>query len=557
MSGSGSAEVQVNEPSRWRAREALPGTCLRGCCGMALDADGTLLVGNVASSAISRIDPDSGAVTPFMGPERAVQGADDITTDGRGTFWTTCATGLGGESVFRIDPDGRVRAVCAGLIGANGIRYDPRRGRLFVGQYGAGNGLFEIHPLGHGAPRLITRDFASTNAMDLDARGHLLVTVDGGRIARVDPDTGTWSVLDVRFPHNSALKVAASGEIYVSGYAQGRGIVWRVDAEGRQARVVCDEGLPPLDNLLLGPTGRLFVSSLREATVLEIDAQAGRVVRRHSAPGPASLGSMAATRAGLYVNDGLSLQRFDAEAGVLHMTRGSFFERSGFPAPGCLCADADGGLLMATGCQFPLADARSARVFHVDTETFAVRALNGGTYQGVELPSALCADGAAVYVAEFLKGQVTRLDTRGDDTARRVVAHGLQGPIGLACRGGTLYVAEALGQRIAAIDLASGRQDVLRATGLGRPGALALAPQGGLLLLDVAGGRLLQVDETHAGVREIAHGLPVQPLIVSNWPQVAMPNGLAVDASTGTVHVGGNADGSIWSLVRQPGRSET
>ncbi len=533
----------------YTAELLVPGTPLRGCCGMAFHDDGSILVGNVQSARISRLDPSTGGVSVHVDFQRGVLGVDDITSDGQGTCWTSCATGLGGESVFRIEKSGRARAIYSGIAGANGIQFDRRTGRLFVGQFIAGNGLYEIDPHGRTPARLITKAFASTNAMDFDREGHLLVTVAGGRIARVNPDTGAWTLLDVSFPHNSALKVGPDGEIYVSGYSEGSGMLWRVSEDGRSMHVLSQGVLPPLDNLLLAPGHRLFVSSLRDASVMELDLADGcRVVRSFSPLGTPGITSMAADGGRLYVNDGLSVRRLDRAARALVPTAGSYYARNGFPLPGCLRFGPGGALYLASGYQFPMANGADGRIHVVDTGDFGCRPLNAGTYQGVRMPSALWLDAGAAYVAEFLSGEVVSLDLGGDETRRAVAGRSLLGPLGVVACGGTLYVAESLGQRISLVDLASGRQDVLVAAGIGRPTALDLGPDGRLLAIDANGGRLLAIDRDTGATCAIADGLPVYPVLASNWPLVGVANGLAVDAADGAIYVGGNEDGSVWCL---------
>lgn len=542
--------MRVVDPN-YRARCLVEGTPLRGSCGMAFDCDGNVLVGHVFSARVSRIDLSSGEVSTFIDPSRGLIAADDITSDGQGNCWSSCTSGLAGESIYRIGRHGEVRKLYGGIAGANGIQFNRRTGRLFVGQFGAGNGLYEIDPEGRTAPRLITKAFASTNALDFDPEDNLLVTVAGGRIARVHPDTGAWSLLDVSFPHNSALKVGAAGEIYVTGYEAGFGIVWRVAPDGKSMEVLSSGVLPPLDNLLYSPTGRLFVSSLRDATVIELDLGAQcRELRRFSRLGPPTIGPIASCGNRLFVNDGLSLRELDRTAGRLAMTLGSFYERRGFPIPGCMQATDDGRLYMCQGPQSSMSNVADGRIFHVDSRDFSFSPVNSGAYQAVNSPSALCVAGNDILVAEFLSGQVVSIDQAGDDTRRAVVGRGLQGPLGLVHYEGRLYVAESLGQRISIIDLESGRQDVLASAGaVGRPTALALDAQGFLIAVDANGHRLLRIDRSTGSIALIAENLAVYPIIVSNWPLLAVANGLAVGAS-GELYVGGNIDGSLWCLER-------
>jgi len=518
---------------------------------MAFDCDGNVLVGHVFSARVSRIDLASGEISTFIDPGRGLIAADDITSDGQGTYWTSCTSGLAGESVYRLSRCGAVRKLYSGIAGANGITFNRRTGRLFVGQFGAGNGLYEIDPAGKAAPRLITRDFASTNALDCDPDDNLLVTVAGGRIARVHPDTGEWSLLDVRFPHNSALKVGAEGEIYVTGYEAGFGIVWRVAPDGRSMEVLSSGVLPPLDNLLYSPAGRLYVSSLRDATVIELELSAHcRELRRFSETGPPTIGPMVSCDDRLFVNDGLSLRELDRATGQLAMTRGSFYERRGFPTPGGMQAIGAGRFYMCQGPQSSMSNVSDGRIFRVDIRDFSFELVNAGTYQAVNSPSALCLAGCAIHVAEFLSGQIVAIDQAGNDSRRAVIGRGLQGPLGIVHCEGRLYVAESLGQRISTIDLKSGRQDVLVSAGaVGRPTALALDAQGFLITIDANERRLLRIDRSTGAVAPIADGLAVYPIIVSNWPLLGVANGLAV-GPRGELYVGGNADGSVWCLER-------
>lgn len=114
---------------------------------------------------------------------------------------------------------------------------------------------------------------------------------------------------------------------------------------------------------------------------------------------------------------------------------------------------------------------------------------------------------------------------------------------------GVLYVAESLGQRISALELATGRRRVLVSAGLGRPGAMTCAADGALIVLDAHGGRVLRIAPRTGAVATLATGLAVHPMVVSHWPLVAVMNGLACDAG-GAILVGCNVDGAVWCLER-------
>jgi len=230
------------------------------------------------------------------------------------------------------------------------------------------------------------------------------------------------------------------------------------------------------------------------------------------------------------------------------MTKGSFYERKGFPAPGSIYAAPGDFMYLITGIssgnnQF------DARIFRFSTKDFTFNKVNPGMYQGVKTPMAFCVKGNTIYVTEFLPGEVTAIDARGDETKRKTVGRMLVGPVGVVEKDNKLYVAESLGQRISVIDLSTGRQDVLLAGLIGRPTAIDLDKEGNLLILDANGKRLLRVHPTNGKIAVIAEDLPIFPYTYSHWPLIALPNGLAV-AENGAIYIGGNDDGSVWKITK-------
>ena len=546
---AGAAEkkaIKIVDPA-YKATLVVAGTPLRSSNGMNFDVEGNLLVAHISSSRISKINIDTGEITTLVDFERGVLRADDLTSDGKGTIWTSCS-GIGGESVFKVSKQGKVTILYSGLAGMNGIQYNRRTGRLFMGQFAAGNGLYEIDPDGAKPPRLITSKFDYTNAMDFDKDNNILLTVPGGKIAVVNPDTGESKMLEVSFPHNSALKVGPNGEIYVVGYKDNFGEVWKVSQDGKVKQSLSSGTIAPLDNLAVSKDNRLFVSSLRDATIYEVATDGSGKTKMLAPLGPSSITFMSAKGNDIYTSDGYVVRKLNEEKGVLDLTKGSFYERKGFPAPGSLYAGPGDFMYLTTGTssgnnQF------DARIYIFSIKDFTFRKINTGMYQGLKTPMGFCVKGGTIFVAEFLPGEITAIDAGGDETKRRTVGKMLVGPVGVVEKDNKLYVAESLGQRISVIDLENGRQDILLTGLIGRPTAIDLDKEGNLLVLDATGRRLLKVHPVNGGITVIAENVPIYPTIYSHWPLIGLPNGLAV-AENGAIYIGGNDDGSVWKITK-------
>jgi sugar lactone lactonase YvrE len=544
--GAETKAIKVVDPA-YKAALVVPGTPLRASNGMNFDDEGNLLVAHISSSRISKINVDTGAITTLVDFERGVLRADDLTSDGKGTIWTSCS-GIGGESIFKIDKQGKITILYSGFSGVNGIQYNRRTGRLFMGQFASGNGLYEIDPDGAKPARLVTSKFGYTNAMDFDKENNILLTVPGGKIAVVNPDTGESRLLEVSFPHNSALKVGPQGDIYVTGYKDNFGEVWKVSPDGKTKTSLSSGVIAPLDNLAVSRDNRLFVSSLRDATIYEVATDGSGKTKMFAPLGPATIIFMAAKGNDVYTSDGYVVRRLNEGKRFLEMTKGSFYERKGFPAPGSLYAGPGDFMYLTTGIssgnnQF------DARIYMFSTKDFTFQKVNPGMYQGLRTPMGFCVKGSNIYATEFLPGEVTAIDAGGDESKRKTAGKMLAGPVGVVEKGNKLYVAESLGQRISVLDLATGRQDVLLTGLIGRPTAIDLDKEGNLLILDANGRRLLRVHPANGKISVIAENLPIFPTIYSHWPLIALPNALAV-TENGVIYIGGNDDGSVWKITK-------
>src|SRR4029453_17064072 len=84
------------------------GAALHGANGMMFDHHDRLHIASVAGREIVVMDPQSGAILDRLGPDRGVEGPDDLSLGPDGAlYWTSFFTGV----VGRRAPDGTVSTV--------------------------------------------------------------------------------------------------------------------------------------------------------------------------------------------------------------------------------------------------------------------------------------------------------------------------------------------------------------------------------------------------------------------------------------------------------------
>ena len=106
-------------------------TPFAGVNGATIGGDGALYFVHTGDGTTTRVDLKTMAATEFVHPWAGVFISDDITNDGKGTFFSTGTTPLVGE-VYRIDAAGNKTVIARGLTAPNGIQFNRRTGRLFI-----------------------------------------------------------------------------------------------------------------------------------------------------------------------------------------------------------------------------------------------------------------------------------------------------------------------------------------------------------------------------------------------------------------------------------------
>jgi sugar lactone lactonase YvrE len=174
--------------------------------------DGTVLVTCYDRNELVLLGPTARVVASWTADEGGAPliGPNDMTGDGAGGAWVTVsgkfdvgapATG----SVYFLSPTGRLTKVASGLRYANGIAFDGKRGRLYVGEMLAN--------------RVWRAAVATTGPQTGVLESPLTVFADLAALAPLEGTHGGYLGPD-------GMKVdTADGRLYVAQYAGGRVLV--------------------------------------------------------------------------------------------------------------------------------------------------------------------------------------------------------------------------------------------------------------------------------------------------------------------------------------------
>jgi sugar lactone lactonase YvrE len=223
----------------WMLERAVRPSRLFGANGLRTGADGRIYVAQVAGSAITALNPDSGetqAICPIDGP---VTSPDDIAFDSAGNLY---ATEITLNRVSMLTPDGTYRVLHGDMPVANPITV--HQDRLFAGECRMGGRVFELDRSG-GAHRQVLADVPMPNAFEIGPDGMLYMPVMAtNEIWRVDPAGGPHEVI-----------AGDLGRIRSNSTARGASFPRRWPADRccastrRPARVTCWRSLPPASTI--------------------------------------------------------------------------------------------------------------------------------------------------------------------------------------------------------------------------------------------------------------------------------------------------------------------
>lgn len=223
-----------------------------GAGALAWTPDGKLLVGygadprvvigdTVRQAGIVKIDPDTGAVTPFAAGLSAANGMD-VAADG-----TVYATNDFGNLVGRVDPSGAVQADWTRFASANGAVLGQSDEYLYVSRTFVNPGVSRIPIANPGAPQslldLTGADItAAPDGLTLDSQNRPIVPLNpSGQIVRIDAPNqycvlGTGSALTSVVTYGRGTEGFSAGRLFGATFT---GAIYEIpggfDPNGRTA----------------------------------------------------------------------------------------------------------------------------------------------------------------------------------------------------------------------------------------------------------------------------------------------------------------------------------
>ncbi len=512
----------------WRLDRATRPSRLFGANGLRTGADGRIYVAQVAGSAVTALDPDSGEASPISPIDGPITAPDDLAFDSAGNLYATEIT-LG--RVARLTPKGEYQVIHGEMPVANPITV--HHDRLFAGECRMGGRVFELDP-GGAAHRQILADVPMPNAFAIGPDGLLYMPIMAtNEIWRVDPAGGAPEIVAGDLGVPDSVKFDAKGRIVTTQVASGE--VLRIDPVTGAREVLARLG-PGLDNCTFVGE-RLFVSSIPGEVSEILPAGGVRPLVERGLQWP--MGLALAPDGTLFVADGGFT--YTLVPGGDPQLAGCFFT-PGFPGFVRGVAAEEPGVWVTTNSlgavmRWNLAEGTSEPVSAGHEVLYGVAAKQGG--------QVAFADGGA--------GRVLLAGPGGLEELARDLAR----PMGVAIdRDGSVLVSESGAGRVVRCRGGGRIETVL--DGLGEPQGIARVGEQ-LFVVDVEVKTLVACD-LETGLREtLASGLPVkappgvQPKRLGgvgdmSGPMVPFCGLAAFDANT--VYIAGDAEGSVLVLRR-------
>jgi sugar lactone lactonase YvrE len=516
-----------------------------GIHGMKVGPDGKLYATDIYGFTLWQIDIQTGEAKAFVDYPNGM--ADDLAFAPDGTMAWTSPT-----QVFGRKPDGTVYKIADNLPGVNGIGFD-HSGRLFVTQIGPPesgyNSLVELDPSGKAPPRVLMTNAGGINGFRIDANDVLWgpqTTKSQGRgnIVRIDLNTLAVKVITTGFTAPTGVDLDSKGNIYVVDLVDGT--ITRVDPQ-TGTKTLVKQLDPWLDNLTLSPDDKIYVSDSADNTIWEIDSKTGetRAVRQGLLALPGGV-AVVPEKDGerIYVADQFSFKSVDGKTGQVT----DYGHRLGKPlVSGNSIRFSQGKLLLSS---------IYGGVSIIDPATNAVIRRIGdvsGPYDAIALPN------GDIIVAEYDKNRLTRI---APNDTHSVLADGIEGPVGLVLgEKNALYVTSSIAGTVLRVDADTGQKTVI-AKDLHQPEGIDRAPDGKLYVVEGNGGNILRLDPSNGKHMVIASGLPIgiipppgikaiaalEPTIMLPRSPAWIPNGIAVGKG-GVLYVSADKIGALYKLT--------
>ena len=511
----------------WRLERISGPSRLYGANGLRIGPDGRIYVAQVAGSAVSAVNPDTGAIEVISPMNGKIVAPDDLAFDDEGNLYSTEIT-LGRVSVRT--PKGDYRVLAGNMPCANPITV--HQGHLYAGECRPDGRIMELDR-NTGAARVILDKVPMPNAFEIGPDGLLYFPVMGtNEIWRVNPAGGTPEVVATELGVPDSVKFDSSGFIISTQVASGQ--VLRINPANGEKTVLAHLA-PGLDNCAL-LDGRIFVSNI-SGQLTEIGRDGSlRDIAADGLQWPMGLAVNSDDL--LYIADGAfayTLQPMEQRhlAGMLFTPGYPGFNRG-------VCADPSGGWLVTTA---------NGDVARYDPIAGTSDLIASGFDRLMDI--GMSRHGAIVFT-EYGSGRV-HISDKG---TIELLASGLQKPVGVAFSGDdNCYVSDVGTGSVSLIT--KGRSKVVL-DGLQQPEGMACFGDA-LYIADVGTRELIELNLTNGKLAVVAHRLPIGGPPGTNRRQLgAVGNlsgpmhaftGLATD-SKGTLYLAGDAEGSVIAINR-------
>jgi len=504
--------------------------------GLRFGPDGNLYVCSMAGIAV--FDVTQGRMVDLIGPERGVNGPEDVNFGPDGSmYWAQMFTG----EVGRMAPDGTVTNQMIGF-GVNSIVFSSD-GRLFVTEPWRTDALYEMDPDLVDPPVLLAQGIGGVKSPEFGPDGLLYGALwMQGRVVKIDVDAAPPTIETVAdgIPGPFTARFGPDGMLYVverTGFT-----VQRMDpATGSHATFV-ELPFGP-DNIAFAPTGALFVSSYSDGTVAVMmpDGSLQTVV-----PGGLTIPSGIAVKSradgeSVFVGSLFSLIEYDGDTGATLSHERMRFPPVGFG--GAISVAGAGDNLILTNF-FPLS---RVQVWNPDAGEVVSEILD---YPAVANAIPF---GDDLVVVDLGMGEGQARVVRVGDGGTSVLADAADQiflPLGLAATDNDLWVGDWATGMVWQL-IADGVEldpPTPVAMGLSGPEGMAVDLDGSLLVVEGTAGRVSRVRPESGTVTPVVSGLELSTVGAGMLPPFATLNGVAVGAS-GAIYVAGDLGVKVYRLV--------
>jgi streptogramin lyase len=520
------ASAQTYEVTR-----LVPGSAFHGVHGLGIDKAGRMFAGSVAGAALYEVDLTNGTAKIVIPTPEGM--ADDIAFAPDGTMaWTGFLTG----DLYARKGDGPIKKLASGLPGINSLAY-RKDGRLYATTVFLGDTLYEIDVEGVKPPRMIMEKMGGLNGFEFGPDDLLYGPLwFKGQVVKVDVDKPELTVVADGFKTPAAVNFDSKGNLWVVDAATGQLV--RVDPKTGAKKTVA-QLKPSLDNLAIDDKDRIYVSNMADNGIQEVDAETGAarqiIIGKLALPGGIGVVSDDGKDT-IYVADVFAYRTVDGTTG--EVSEPARMHATGVTLEYPMSATAKGDDVI-------LSSWFTGTVQVIDRKTGATREMLHdfkAPHDAIRL-----ADGSILVNELGTKSLVRASGEHGKD--RNVVIGDLAGPVGLVGGpNGAVYVTEAFSGQVSRVE-SNGEKTVL-ARDLKMPEGIALADDGKLIVAEVGGQRIVQIDPQSGNVTEIAGNLPIGLPGTPGGLPTNIPTGVGVGAS-GTIYFSSDIENAIYKITRK------